>query len=66
MTCDILVTGKLLLNGEESDLISILCMHAEFFVLVTYMDRPSLYCSSPNLLDSLYEVTPFCVITGKC
>ena len=40
-------------------------MYAGFFVLVTYMDRSSLYCSSPNLFDSLLKVTPFCVITGN-
>ena len=64
MTCDTLVQGKY--YGEESNLIPFLCMYAGFFVLVTYMDHSSLYCSSPNLLDSLLEVTSFCVITGKC
>ena len=36
-----------------------------FFVMVTYMDRSSLYCSDMNLIQSITNITPFCVISGK-
>ena len=38
---------------------------ADTFIIITYLDRYSLYCSSPNLVTSIYEVTPFCVISGN-
>ena len=34
-------------------------------VMVGYMDHNKLFCSSRNLIESLGEVTPFCVINGK-
>ncbi len=37
---------------------------AEFLIMVSYFDRPSLYCVSPKLEDSFFEVTSYCVITG--
>jgi hypothetical protein len=34
--------------------------------LMNYMGRTNLYCSSNNLLDSIYErSTPFCTISGE-
>ena len=36
----------------------------EILVIVTYVDRSGLYCSTESLLDSLQRVTPYCVITG--
>lgn len=39
-------------------------IHAGIFIVVTYFDRPSLYCTSRNLLESLVEIAPFCVISG--
>lgn len=35
-----------------------------FLVMVGYLDRNWLFCSSRSLIESLKEVTPFCVITG--
>ncbi len=32
--------------------------------MASYFNRPYLYCSSHNLLESLLEATPFCTITG--
>ena len=34
------------------------------FVLINYMDRTWLYCSSQDLLEAVTTATPFCVISG--
>ena len=33
-------------------------------VLISYTDRATLYCPSNDLLESINEATPFCVLTG--
>lgn len=34
-------------------------------MVITYLSRPSLYCTSPNLLISIIKVAPFCVVAGS-
>lgn len=41
------------------------CTTAATLLIISYIDRASLYCTSQNLLSSLVEQTPFCVITGN-
>ena len=58
--------GKLIVLGPTKH------SHYSFFFdiivvlfLVNYTSREFLYCSSGNLLDSIYETsTPFCTISG--
>lgn len=38
---------------------------AGIFIIINYIDRPSLFCSSMSLFETLTNVTPFCVISGK-
>ena len=42
----------------------LLLFYLELLILITYMDRSGLYCSSKSLLESLNKVTPYCIITG--
>ncbi|CAI8026089.1 hypothetical protein GBAR_LOCUS15037 [Geodia barretti] len=37
----------------------------EFIVLLSFMDRPTLFCGSPDLIQSLRSSTDFCKINGK-
>ena len=42
-------------------------IYIEAIVLVSFMDRPKLFCSSTiDLLDRLDNPTPFCKLGGKC
>ncbi len=38
---------------------------AGVIVLVGYMDRKTLFCSSKDLVKSFYNPTAYCTITGK-
>lgn len=52
----LLISGSLNLN----------CFNiVAFFVIVSYMDTSTLYCTSENLFESLRKATAFCVITGE-
>ena len=62
MNCDILVFGKL---KKNFDAVLILTIITGLFTIITYFDRPSLYCSSKNLRRSVTEPTTFCVLAGK-
>lgn len=35
------------------------------FVLVSYLDSSTLFCTSEDLYASFSQATPFCIITGK-
>ena len=44
------------------------CLFSAILVLITYIDRTSLYCSSEHLIDTetrrLIGPTPFCTLSG--
>ena len=65
MMIDILVVGKctiiLRIKENEENVVSI----SEFIIMVGYMDRNKLFCSSRSLIETMREVTPFCVVSGK-
>ena len=64
LTCDLIVAGMSDSPFKYSPL-KHLFVFTEIFIIITYFDRPGLYCTSPNLLESLVFVAPFCVITGN-
>ena len=37
---------------------------AEFVLLIGSLDRSGLYCNSKNYLDSIFNATPYCIISG--
>ena len=37
----------------------------DIILLIGYIDRPYLFCSSKNLLESLTNPTSFCTTVGK-
>ena len=42
-----------------------MCLFTEVVILVSFMDRPKLFCSSHDLVESLEHPTHFCKFSGK-
>ena len=63
MVVDSLVAGMLIYFFLGSSIQLFWC--EEILVFVSLVGHSSLHCSSRNLLESLQNVTPFCVIIGS-
>ena len=69
MTISIIFVGKWTVQTYEAELLLVITCMAyitpEIVIMVSHMDRPTFFCSSPDLAESLQSSTTFCKFSGK-
>ena len=69
MTISIIFGGKWTVQTYEAELLLVVTCMAyitlEIILMVSLMDRPTFFCSSPDLAESLRSSTTFCKFSGK-